>query len=279
MKKYLFVAVFLIYNTGNIFGSNNSQNRAELEIVTNKGNMRIVLYNETPLHRDNFIKLTKQRYFDNTLFHRVIKDFMIQGGDPESRNAKKGKPLGNGGPRYRIDAEFVPNLIHKKGALAAARTGDNMNPKKKSSGSQFYLSQGKVFTEDELKNMEVKKNSSLRSKLIAEAKSTHKKKIDSLISLFKKQKDTLALAGFIEKQNEIIDSIVDEKGFHFTPLQKKYYTTIGGIPHLDGNYTVFGEIIKGFSVLDSISVVSTDEGDRPIDDVVIKSIRIIKNYK
>ncbi|MFZ4400158.1 MAG: peptidylprolyl isomerase [Bacteroidales bacterium] len=185
----------------------------EVLIHTDFGDILLKLYNETPLHRDNFIKLINEKYLDSTLFHRVINQFMIQGGDPDSKNAIAGAMLGNGGPSYTIPAEFVKTIFHKKGALAAAREGDQINPSKASSGSQFYIVQGKVWKAEEL-------------------------------SMFAKQ-----------------------TGKTFSPEQIKAYTSIGGTPHLDENYTVFGEIISGWEVLDKIAAVSCDRNNRPLNDI------------
>jgi peptidyl-prolyl cis-trans isomerase B (cyclophilin B) len=182
-------------------------------ITTNMGKMKIKLYNETPKHRDNFIKLVNEGYYNGTLFHRVISSFMIQGGDPDSKTAKPSQLLGNGGPEYTIPAEFHPNLFHKKGALAAARLGDQVNPNKASSGSQFYIVHGKVYTNDELNSIEAR------------------------------------------------------VGIKFTEEQRKAYTTVGGTPFLDQNYTVFGEVVEGFDTIDNIAMVKTAPGDRPLDDV------------
>lgn len=197
---------------------------ALVKITTDYGTMVVMLYNETPLHRDNFVKLVKQGFYDNLLFHRVIKAFMIQGGDPDSKNAAPGVPLGQGGPGYTIPAEFNTELIHKKGALAAARMGDNVNPSKASSGSQFYIVQGKVWPLEEL-NM-------------------------------------------IEQQ----------QGIRFTLKQKQLYSTIGGTPHLDNGYTVFGEVTEGLNVIDAIAAVQTAPGDRPLKDVRMK-MELIRDYK
>jgi peptidyl-prolyl cis-trans isomerase B (cyclophilin B) len=182
-------------------------------ISTNYGDMKAVLYNETPQHRDNFIKLAKEGYFNGTLFHRVIEGFMIQGGDPDSKTAKKGQQLGQGGPSYTIPAEFNQALIHKKGALAAARMGDNVNPQKASSGSQFYIAQGKVYSEAELNNFEMR------------------------------------------------------MGKKFNELQKKTYSTAGGVPFLDYDYTVFGQVIEGLDVIDKIAKAQKDRSDRPLEDI------------
>jgi len=182
-----------------------------IRIKTEFGECIVKLYNETPLHRDNFLKLTKEGYYNGTLFHRVIKDFMIQGGDPDSRNAKPDSLLGEGGPKYTIPAEFRDSLFHKKGVLAAAR--DN-NPEKASSGSQFYLVQGKVFTDEQLNSVEEKRLK-----------------------------------------------------FKIPEWQRQVYKTIGGAPHLDRNYTVYGEIVVGLDMVDKIAVLQTDKNNRPKQDV------------
>lgn len=218
MKKFtlftsIFTLMFFLINITVIAQEKNKTNAKIVVISTQLGEIKLKLYDETPLHRDNFIKLINENYFDSTLFHRVINKFMIQGGDPDSRRAVAGAMLGNGGPNYTIPAEFVPTLIHKKGVLAAAREGDMVNPQKASSGSQFYIVQGKVFTTEEL------------------------------------------------------DMLSKRMGKSFTEEQIKTYTTIGGTPHLDGNYTVFGEVISGWDVIDKIAAVATDQNNRPKEDI------------
>ncbi len=187
---------------------------------TTKGTLKIMLYDNTFRHSDNFVKLVNEGYYNGQLFHRVINNFMIQTGDDQSINAKPGVSLGHGGKNYEIDAEFFPEYYHKKGAIAAARQGDNVNPQKKSSGSQFYIVQGNKLTE------------------------------------------------------EIFEAMV-KKGMHppFTDEQKIIYSEIGGTPHLDYNYTVFGEVIEGLEVIDKIASVPCDQRDRPVED-----IKIIKMY-
>lgn len=204
--------------------------KKDIEMVTSQGTMILRLSDSTPLHRDNFIRLVKSGYFKNVLFHRVIKNFMIQAGDPESRNAKSGIPLGNGGPGYTIPAEFRPGLFHKKGALAAARMGDDVNPEKASSGSQFYIVQGKVFTDGGLDTLE---NTRL-------------------------------------------------KGYKLPAAHREVYKTLGGTPHLDQNYTVFGELVSGIEVLDSIAATETSKAadrDRPLQDLKIIDVKLIKRKK
>jgi cyclophilin family peptidyl-prolyl cis-trans isomerase len=214
----LFFALFLINNI-----SINAQiaDVPIVEIETPYGNISLKLYNETPIHQENFLKLVSQKYYDDQIFHRVIKGFMIQAGDPDSRNAGPGQALGRSGPGYTIPAEISKDLFHKKGALAAARLPDNVNPRKESSGSQFYIVQGRKYTPAELDQME-------------------------------------------------------RNGYHiqFTDEQRKVYTTIGGTPHLDYDYTVFGEVIDGLDVVDKIASVKKDSRDRPLTDIKIKIRRI-----
>ncbi|HNJ55255.1 MAG TPA: peptidylprolyl isomerase [Chitinophagaceae bacterium] len=201
--------------------------KKDVLLETSMGDMVVRLSDSTPLHRDNFLKLVKMGYYDGILFHRVINHFMIQAGDPESKNAEYGKMLGNGGPAYTIPAEFKPGLFHKKGVIAAAR--DN-NPQKASSGSQFYIVQGKVFTDEDLDKVEITRLG----------------------------------------------------GRKIPADQREVYKTLGGTPHLDQNYTVFGELVSGFDVLDKIAAVPTNKTtapDRPETDVKIISASLIKRAK
>lgn len=246
-------------------------------ISTDYGNMQLKLYNQTYKHRDNFIKLTSEGFYDSTLFHRVIKNFMIQGGDPDSKNAKPGETLGNGDVGYTIPAEFIDSLFHKKGALAAARQGDNVNPQKASSGCQFYIVQGKVFTEAELDAMEARINNATKQKIFSEI--IHKEENKELKSKYiaaQQANDTST----IMKLSSEIDILIDKEmsllpPFKFTKEQRIIYTTVGGTPHLDKNYTVFGEVIEGLEVVDKIASLPTSTTDRPVSDVRVK-IRIIK---
>jgi cyclophilin family peptidyl-prolyl cis-trans isomerase len=204
--------------------------KRDVELYTTAGNIVLRLYDSTPLHRDNFLKLVKAHYYDSVLFHRVIKNFMIQSGDPNSKTAMAGQPLGNGGPGYMVPAEFRPSLFHKKGVLAAARNGDDVNPEKQSSASQFYIVQGRKFTDRELDSIEV----------------------------------------------------VRLKGYKLPVEHREVYKTIGGTPQLDQNYTVFGEVIKGLDVVDSIASTATSKGvdkDRPLQDIRILKARLVKRKK
>ena len=203
--------------------------KRDVELTTTKGTIVLRLFNETPQHRDNFLRLVKGHYYDSVLFHRVIKNFMIQAGDPESRRAAAGVALGDGGPDYTMPAEFVPTLFHKKGVLAAAREGDDVNPQKSSSGSQFYIVQGRTFSDAGLDSLE-----------------------------------TFRL-----------------KGRKIPAEQRTVYKTMGGTPHLDQNYTVFGEVVSGIEVVDSIAAMptSTAPADRPVEDVRIIKAALVKRKK
>lgn len=252
----------------------NMEKETVLKIETSMGDIKVKLYNETPKHRDNFIKQAKDGTYNGTLFHRVIKDFMVQAGDPESKNAPKGKMLGSGDVGYTVPAEFVyPKYFHKKGALSAARQGDEVNPKKESSGCQFYIVTGKVFNDSTLLNMEQQKNQNKVTEAFNALAQKHMKEIykmrkandqDGLYAL----QDTL----FIQAEAEA----AKQPDFHFTPEQIKAYTTVGGTPHLDGEYTVFGEVVEGMDIVDKIQQVKTDRSDRPEEDVKIINVSVIE---
>jgi peptidyl-prolyl cis-trans isomerase B (cyclophilin B) len=216
--RLLFRFTIVLLNV--LFLSESLFSQTMVTLQTSLGALKIVLYAETPLHQNNFIKLTEQGFFDGLLFHRVIPGFMVQAGDPNSRNATPGQPLGDGGPGYTIPAELNTSFYHKRGAVAAARQSDAVNPLKASSGSQFYIVQGNTFTDGQL---------------------------DALVNA--------------------------NRHAPFTEEQRKIYNSLGGAPHLDGAYTVFGEVIEGLEILDQIAAVKTDKRNRPISD-----IRIVKAY-
>ena len=231
MKKIFLFAGFLL-SAFFLFAQKDStlkkkDRKRDVLLQTNYGDLVVRLSDSTPLHRDNFLRLVKTGFYDSLLFHRVIQNFMIQGGDPVSKNAPPGKPLGNGGPGYRVPAEFRTTLFHKKGVIAAAR--DN-NPEKASSGSQFYITQGKIFSDAGLDSMET----------------------------FRLQGRKIPLA------------------------QREVYKSIGGVPQLDQNYTVFGDLLKGWDILDKIAAAETSKGadrDRPLQDIRIIKAKLIKRKK
>lgn len=239
----------------------------KLKINTTEGEIIVRLYDDTPQHRDNFIKLAKEGYFDGTLFHRVIKDFMIQGGDPDSKGAPAGKRLGTGGPGYTIPAEFVyPQHFHKRGALSAARQGDEVNPMRESSGSQFYIVWGKKYNNNELKQMERQMAMQQEQNVFNSLVQQHKAEIMEM----RRNRDRAAL-------QELQDKLIAETKAKckemaapaFTDEQREVYSTIGGTPFLDNQYTVFGEVEEGLDVVERIQNVKTDSADRPEKDVTM----------
>lgn len=219
MKK-IGILVMIIGLSGLSFNVNESKDQFVI-ISTSFGDMKLKLYNETPAHRDNFVKLVNESFYNGTLFHRVIQDFMIQGGDPDSKGAASGQNLGHGGPGYTIPAEIDHRFIHKKGALSAARKGDNVNPERASNGSQFYVVQGKVMDANVVLQMETRRNS----------------------------------------------QYPESEQWFYTDEQVRIYTSLGGTPHLDGSYTVFGELVEGFEVLDAIAAVPVNKQSRPVTDI------------
>lgn len=286
MKRNLVLSIVMVAFTlmscsaGNAEGSasapaknKNDNKMTKVKLETTLGDIVVELYNETPQHRDNFIKLVKEGYYDGVLFHRVIKDFMIQTGDGNSKNAGPETTLGDGDPGYTIEAEFVyPQYFHKRGALAAARTGDQVNPERRSSGSQFYIVTGKIYSSDELKMMtkrlaDVKKQDIFR-RLVSEN--------GAKIQALQQAGDS---AGLQALQNELIQQTEAEaegSSFAFTDEQIDAYTTVGGTPHLDGQYTVFGEVISGMDVVDKIQNTTTGRMDRPTVDIKIVKATILK---
>ena len=244
-----------------------------LKIKTTEGDIIIRLYDETPKHRDNFLKLAKEGYFNGTLFHRVIKDFMIQGGDPDSKNAPKGKMLGTGGPDYTIPAEFVyPQYFHKRAALSAARTGDEVNPNKESSGSQFYIVWGKTFKPAELKQMEHQMAMQQEQQVFNQLTREHHEEIMNL----RRNRDRVGLQTLQEKLIEQTKTICKEQGKPtFTKEQIEVYTNVGGTPFLDNQYTVFGEVEEGLDIVERIQNCDTDRNDRPTEDVKIEAIDLL----
>ncbi len=228
------------------------------------GDIIVRLYDETPLHRDNFLKLVKDGYYDGTLFHRVIKNFMIQGGDPDSKGAPAGKMLGMGGPSYTIEAEIKEGLFHKRGALAAARQGDEVNPERRSSGSQFYIVWGDVYKEGQLrqfsKQLRMQKVQNVFNALAAEHRSE--------IMQMRRDRDRAGLQNLQETLAAEAEKRVGDVGLN--DEQIKIYSTLGGTPHLDGQYTVFGEVEDGLDVVEMIQNSPTGRADRPVDDIEMR---------
>lgn len=246
---------------------------AIVDIKTTAGDITVRLFGDTPKHRDNFLKLAKEGFYDGVLFHRVINEFMIQTGDPESKNAPAGKLLGAGGPGYNVDAEIVyPKHFHKYGALAAARQGDQVNPERKSSGSQFYIVTGKTYNDSILAQIE-QRAQQMQIKEIFDRLASERR--DSIMNM-RRNRDMMGLQAL---QDELIKRAQAEAQEHPALLsadQREAYKTVGGAPHLDGQYTVFGEIVEGLDVIKKIEGVATDSHDRPTEDVKILSMKVVK---
>lgn len=250
---------------------NKNMEGTVLLLETTKGDIRLRLFDDTPKHRDNIIKLAKEGFYDGTLFHRVIKDFMIQAGDPESKHASDTATLGSGDTGYTIPAEFVyPKYFHRRGVLSAARMGDDVNPNKESSGCQFYIVTGKVFKEAELDALESQMNQNMLHSEFNRLARQHMKEI----FLMRKNSDSTGLKKLQDELIEQAEKIVLQKPFRFTEEQRNAYKTVGGAPHLDGQYTVFGEVIEGMDVVNRIQDVKTNRADRPLENIVIKKITV-----
>ncbi|MDO4779558.1 MAG: peptidylprolyl isomerase [Bacteroides sp.] len=245
-----------------------------VKIETSEGNLKVKLYNETQKHKENFLTLIENKTYEGTLFHRVIKEFMIQAGDPESKNAPKGKMLGGGDLGYTVPAEFVyPKYFHKKGTLCAARQGDDVNPEKNSSACQFYLVTGRVFSKAELSMLEKRINEGKEVAAYKKAMAKYAKEI----YMARKSGDEFTMVEVQDKVDKEARNILRTEGkFSFTDQQIEAYTTVGGSPHLDGSYTVFGEIIEGLDVIDKIQQAKTDRHDRPEEDIKIKKVSVAK---
>ena len=254
----------------------NQATETRVLMHTNKGDIKLKLYNDTPLHRDNFIKLVKEGQYNGLLFHRVIKDFMIQGGDVTSKDAPMNKQLGAGDLGYTVPAEFrYPKYFHKKGALAAPRQPDRVNVFKESDIAQFYFVVGKKYTPEELDKIEKSINNPIKKAIQKKYYTPEKKAILDTLRAQKKVPEFRAIAEKIKSDiNFEWENNTDK--LYMDDEKRKAYTTIGGVHHLDKEYTVFGELIEGFDVLDKIAALPTDRQDRPFKDVRIISVKIIE---
>lgn len=266
--SYIILAIFLLSSSC----VKSKESSSIISLQTTYGKITIKLYPETVKHRENFLNLVKKGFYDGVLFHRVIADFMIQAGDPDSKDAKVGVLLGSGDVGYTVPAEFVyPRYYHKKGALAAARQGDQTNPQKASSGCQFYIVKGKTYTDEELNNLENNKLQKLEAELFHQIVNTKQ----AVVRKYQLEKNQLKL-------NALRDSILvivhnktkTNTSYKFTQQQRIDYKTIGGTPHLDGDYTVFGEVIEGYDIVEKISRTKTGENDRPVEDIKVLKAEI-----
>lgn len=249
-------------------------NDALVELKTTMGDIVVELFNDTPLHRDNFLKLVDDGVYDGVLFHRVIDEFMVQAGDPKSKDAPAGASLGSGDLGYTLEAEIMYSKhYHKYGALAAARTGDAMNPEKRSSASQFYIVTGRKMSERQFETMDMKRKTQALQSYFQKLAMEHRDSIQALQD-----------AGEHEKLEELRQQLIKETEEKVKPVDtpdniKADYATIGGTPHLDGGYTVYGEVVKGMDVVEKIQKSETDSADRPKEDIRIISAKVIKTNK
>jgi len=256
---------------------NNTQatdtSSVKVEVETTEGNFTVLLYGDTPKHRDNFVKLAKEGYYDGTLFHRIIENFMVQAGDPDSKNAPAGKALGSGGPDYKIDAEIVfPKHFHKRYALAAARQGDQVNPMRQSSGSQFYVVTGTKLDTAQVAQIDQRLKMNRMQKAFNELAIQHRDSIQAM----QQRGDRDGLNALQEKLVAQVEAqFAGDNVAIVTPEMKEAYTTVGGAPHLDGEYTVFGEVISGFETIDRIEKAETDGRDRPKEDIRITGMKVL----
>ena len=268
MKQHFFILALSV-----VVSATHAQSR-KVVIETTMGDIVILLYDDTPLHRDNFIKLVESGFYDDLLFHRVINAFMIQGGDPDSKDAPPERSLGMGGPGYTIDAEIVyPKYFHKKGALAAARTGDQSNPQRRSSGSQFYIVQGQVYTHPEVDQIEQAAIQRQGQMVVNRYAQPH---IEKFVSM-QAANDT---EGIQKLQEQVLAEAANElealRSYKIPTQMREAYTTVGGTPHLDEAYTVFGEVVEGLEIIDKIANVETNAQNRPLQDVVMK-MRVVQD--
>lgn len=273
--KNLIFALLVLISAGCATGTENKTKMsntkdATVVLTTTLGDITIRLYGDTPKHRDNFLKLVSEGYYDGVLFHRVIDKFMIQTGDPDSKNAPAGKMLGMGDPGYTIDAEIMyPKHFHRRGALAAARTGDEVNPERKSSGSQFYIVTGQVYNDSTIVQMEKRMQQSQQQEVFNRLAKEHR---DTIFAM-RKSRDR---AGLEKLQNELIEQTMKEVAANPAKISseaREAYTSVGGTPHLDGAYTVFGEVVDGMEVVAKIENAETDRNDRPVSDIkIIKAV-------
>jgi cyclophilin family peptidyl-prolyl cis-trans isomerase len=272
MKK-LVILLFVCFMAGNLFAG--SRKDPIILISTTYGDIRVKLFHQTPLHTKNFVKLAKKGYFNGTLFHRVIKNFMIQGGDPDSKTAKPGQLLGDGGPKYTIPFEYNPLLFHKKGMFAAAREGDDVNPLRASSASQFYIVVGKVYDDAGLDKIEKRINTMQKTNLMWNYIASNAVLKERLTGF--KKNDTIAYNRQMKQLSLLADSLYKEQKQYVIPeAEREVYKTIGGTPHLDASYSIFGEVVEGMDVVEKISLTATDKNDRPLDNIVM-NVRVLKN--
>jgi cyclophilin family peptidyl-prolyl cis-trans isomerase len=270
-RSFLLVFIFISCDDNKVETTVEEDQNVQVILDTDHGSMAIELYNETPLHRDNFINLVRNHAYDSLLFHRVIDQFMIQAGDPDSRRAGVSDTLGNGDVPYEVAAEFHPDLFHKKGVIAAARDD---NPQRASSGMQFYLVQGKVFNDSTL-DLAQQRINKMQAVAYFKSKQEREPMLDSFVEA-QRNGDFEAYRKWQEQLHELALTQTDFKSYRIPDNQREVYTTLGGTPHLDQSYTVFGEVIEGLEVIDSIAKTPTNSLNRPLKDIHILRMEIVE---
>jgi len=268
MRLLLSIAICTLFLASPGMAQKNDKNPMVL-IHTDFGDIKVELYNETPQHRDNFLKLVREGFYNDLLFHRCINEFMVQGGDPNSRGAAPGAQLGSGGPGYTVEAEINSKFVHTKGALSAARQGDQVNPEKRSSGSQFFLMHGRTFTAQELDMMAQRANQQAELQQVFKwlRLPENKAEMDGWNTLAQARNNTALEAKLKELLPKAEEKFGKVNRVEYTEEHKKAYATIGGAPHLDGNYTVFGHVVEGLDIIDKIATTETNPQDRPLKDI------------
>ena len=272
MKKSIFIILISVFVVSESCAVKNDS-LAKVCFETTYGKITVKLYPETARHRENFLKLVNEGFYNGVLFHRVIADFMIQGGDPDSKTAKQGQMLGSGDVGYTVPAEFIyPKYYHKRGALAAAREGDQENPLRASSGCQFYIVQGRTFSDLELNTMEKNNEQKLQAKLFQEIVATKQNEVKQ----YQLERSQVKLDALRDSILAVVNAqIAKNPTYKFTAQQRSDYKTIGGTPHLDGEYTVFGEVTEGLDIVEKISKATTGPNDRPVEDIKVIKAEVV----
>lgn len=283
MKKTIIITLLAIaaiigvsaQQTKNPTMPQTKENPGDVKVLlhTTMGDITILLYGDTPRHTENFVKLVNSGHYDGLLFHRVINDFMVQGGDPDSKDAPKGRMLGAGDMGYNIEAEILfPKHFHHRGAIAAARQGDAVNPERKSSASQFYIVTGKKYSPAQLDQLDRKAVMQKKQDVFNRLSEQYR---DSIISM-RRNRDRAGLDALRDKLAEETEKLTANDTTVYTPEMRDLYVREGGTPHLDGTYTVFGRVLEGMDIVDKIQKAETDGNDRPLEDIRIISAKVIE---
>ena len=278
MRLFLFSISLILFFSCSLVSKKSLSKKQVVLVSTNLGSFKLKLYDDTPIHKANFLALVDSGFYDSLLFHRVIREFMVQGGDPSSKNAPTSKMLGEGGPGYQIKAEILPNHIHKKGVIAAARQGDSGNPQRKSSGSQFYIVTGRVYSKSNLAEMEKSIDHGKKVGHLQRLMQTEDyREANKWLQYCRSARLDYKYDSIIHSFDPVLDAYLDSVGhFKFTDRQITAYSSVGGTPHLDGAYSVFGEITAGMDVVSNIENMGCDYNNRPKVGVIIIGMKRVK---